>query len=365
MECLFPGRVLVAPGPESSGSSYLAERLRDELSGDFEFEFSIEDVLRQNHLELPFRSSGTLPFVGRVPEGAETEIAARLARFSGVGAAIPDYLVRPGGPAVPFIIHDAVLNQAVQDINALPASMQCGQGCVIGILDSGVDAAQVPGANLKGQQYNALTPAAPGTAPADPIGHGSLVARIVSVIVPAATLISVKTFDQTGTISSVIAALYLAQAAGPCDVLNLSLSVSCAPVPCNVCQTPAPAAANIGQLSYFFQTYMQGAPDTVLVAAAGNNVKHLSFPAAFDRVIAVGSFDYGTQSPISAYQQVPPARFVLAPGGQGVPGRAFAECASFGRPKYLHGTSFAAAFITAFAAKTVCGWRGGHVAHYD
>ena len=353
MECFFPGRVLVGPGPESEGPSYLAEQLTGEFGGDFELEFGIDDVLRQNDVELPTSHvKRTLPFVGRVPEGAEIDIAARLARFPQVASSTPDYLVYPSAP---IVIDVAVLDQAVQDLNAQPGSYRCGQGCVVGILDSSVDPVLVPGATLGPKQYDALAPAAPGSTLDDPTGHGSLVARIVSTVAPGAELLSIKTFDRTGTISSVIAALYLAQAAGPCHILNLSMSVSCAPVPCAVCQTPTQAAANIQQLSYFFQTFSEGAPDSVLVAAAGNNTQHLTLPAAFDRVIAVGSFDYGAQSPISGYRHVPADRFVLAPGGQNALGKAFAERPGIAKPEYLHGTSFAAAFITGFAAKTVCG----------
>jgi len=359
MDCFFPGRVLVGPGPESEGAPFLAEVLRGEFGSDFEYEFGVDDVIRRNELDPhKFRKARTLPFVGRVPEGAEAEIAARISQFSRmqVGAASPDYLIRP---AASISINSVALAKAIQSIRAKPGSSQCGKGCSVGILDSGIDPSLVPRAILHPKQYDALSPTAATVSPTDAAGHGTLVARIVSEVAPGATLISVRAFAQTGTISSIIAALYLAEAAGPCDVLNLSFSISCSPVPCAVCQTPAQASMNIGQLSYFFQTFMASATDTVLVAASGNNVQHLTLPAGFDSVIAVGSFDYDASLPISTYHQVPTNRFVLAPGGRGTAGVAYAQRAGFAKPEYLHGTSFAAAFVSAFAAKVACARKGG------
>ena len=224
-------------------------------------------------------------------------------------------------------------------------------------LGTGIDSSLIPTANIRSLQYNAVKPEIPG-APSDAIGHGSLVARIISKIAPAAHLVSVKTFEDTGTISGAIAALYLAQAAGPCDVLNLSFSLNCDPMPCDVCQTPAPAATNINQLSYLFSSYMVPLPNTVLVSAAGNNTNHLQIPAAFSRIVAVGSFDYFNLSPISIYKQVPKDRFVFAPGGKGDSKTAYGERPGFAGPAYFYGTSFATAFITAFAARTVCARKG-------
>lgn len=356
MECINPGRVIVGPREEGDGASYLADRLNKEFGGDFQFEFGVADVLRHNKLEPSPKVLRTLPFVGRVPEGAEESIAAHIGRFDprSIGAATPDYLVRPSAQ---ITFDDTVLKNALRDINASPGAPLCGSGCNIGILDSGIDPLLVPNAKLHPNQYDALAPSAGGSTLGDPNGHGSLVARIISAVAPGATLLSIKTFDNVGTISSVVAALYVAQAAGPCDVLNLSFSVSCTPVPCTVCQTPTPAATNVSQLGYFFKTFFQNATDAILVAAGGNNVQQLALPANFDRVLAVGSFDYGSQTPISTYQRVPFDRFVLAPGGQNNPGQAYAQRLGFVKPEYLYGTSFAAAFVSGFAAKTICSFK--------
>ncbi len=344
---------MVGPGPDAGEPLKLLDQLASEFRGDFEYEFSIGDVLVHNHLELPSDvSKRNLPFVARVPEGAETDIARRLMRFPSwqIGAATPDYLIRPSAS---IAIDQSVLDQVMARMGATPGSPGCGHDCVVGVLDSGIDPHYVPHAPLHARQYDALSPSSAG-AFGDATGHGSLVARIVNSVAPGAILVSVKVFDQDGTISSIIAGLYLAHAAGPCDILNLSLKVSCDPDPCAVCQTPRPAAANFAQLDYFFKTFMQAAPGTVLIAAAGNNTTHLTLPAAFDGIIAVGSFDYAANSPISRYQQVPSTRFVLAPGGQNTSGRAFAHRPGYSKPEYLYGTSFSAAFISGFATKTIC-----------
>jgi subtilisin family serine protease len=116
---------------------------------------------------------------------------------------------------------------------------------------------------------------------------------------------------------------------------------------------------NIEQLNYFFQAFRANAPDTVLIAAAGNDVQYLTLPAVFDKVIAVGSFDYDAVSPISAFYRVPANRYVLAPGGRGAAGAAYGQRETFAEPEFLHGTSFAAAFVSAFAAKVICARKGG------
>jgi subtilisin family serine protease len=351
--CFYPGRILVKPTQDSDGPLYLAKNIEKVLGGsDFEYEHGVEDVLRANDLKLPdnFRHN-TLPFVARVPEGAEFEFAERIARLPQIGAVIPDYEVRASSPVK---INSTVLDAAVTAMHAKPGGPTCGSGCVVGILDSGIDLSSVPGLHVDPVQYDALDPRGGRKPPADSNGHGTLVSCIVGHVAPAARLISVRTMDDKSTVSSVLAAMYLAQAAGPCDVLNLSLSIDCGADPCKRCGTPSTSSANLLQLEYFFDHFMQQTPSTVLVAAAGNNVSQLAHPAAFDRIIAVGSFNYRRSVPLSSFRQVPSNRYIMAPGGEGKVGLAYAQHAGFSRPQYLYGTSFATAFVTGFAAKTIC-----------
>jgi hypothetical protein len=159
MDCFVPGRVLVGPAPESERSD-LAKHLKEEFGDDFEYEFGISDVLRQNGLDPDkLQKAHTLPFVGRVPEGREADMAARISRFSKmqVGGATPDYLVRPAA-AASIIINNLSLMQSIEKVRARPGDSRCGQGCVVGIVDSGVDPSLVPGTNLRAIQYDALSP---------------------------------------------------------------------------------------------------------------------------------------------------------------------------------------------------------------
>src|SRR5712692_8184936 len=124
MESFFPGRVIVGPGLESGGAVSLARMLSEEVGGDFEYEFGVDDVLRQNKFDPhELGSKRALPFIGRVPEGTEIEMAARISRFSKlrVGAATPDYLVRP---AAAITINDLALTRAIVAVGGIPGGPQ-------------------------------------------------------------------------------------------------------------------------------------------------------------------------------------------------------------------------------------------------
>lgn len=55
MECYFPGRILVGHSLESEGTPFLIEQISEELRGDFEFQFSIADVLIAIYFELDYK----------------------------------------------------------------------------------------------------------------------------------------------------------------------------------------------------------------------------------------------------------------------------------------------------------------------
>jgi subtilisin family serine protease len=323
MQCFVPGQILVGPGPDSGGLEQILKRLGSEFGQEFEYAYGIADILQANDLRQP-ETKGMLPFVGRVPQGAEIELSNRISRMPKweVGAAIPDYLVRPSSVTVE---HNAI-KSALANIGGVPGADYCGRGTVVGVIDTGLDLTLVPNVNPTNvSKFDALAPLSQASALVDNNGHGTLVTGIISSVVPSARIISVRALDNDGTISSVVAGLYLAHAAGPCDVINLSLSVSCETYICGVCGTPQSIATNNEQLRFFFSTFMNYAPDTVLVAAAGNGGDHLRLPAAFDNVSAVGSFDYDLKNALSSYSHVPHDRFVLAPGGDKNPGGALAR----------------------------------------
>ena len=108
---------------------------------------------------------------------------------------------------------------------------------------------------------------------------------------------------------------------------------------------------------------MDLAKNTLLIAAAGNNISYVTSPAAFDSVLAVGSYHFKSGAPLSKYSAVPVDRFILAPDGIRRSNEALAERSGLRQKDYMHGSSFAAAFVTGVAARIVCGLRGGPCGH--
>ncbi|WP_421858163.1 S8 family peptidase [Oricola sp.] len=366
MNCFEPGRVVVGPGPEWSPDG--EQQLREELGADFEILHDVSDVLRANDVPIGeefYRHKGRLPFVARVPEGSEEEIAGRLRlnQFSRgrIDGAVPDYLVRPNAS---IDLNTKNISEAIASARADVASSECGRSCTVGIIDSGLDFDLMT--DHRGsihRQLNAKDPLNPDTRDGDRTGHGTLVASIVNKIAPSARIIPVKAFDTDGTLSDVLAGLYLAHTAGPCDVINLSLSMSCDPDHCEVCSSPLDAAMNIKQLKFFFDRFVDFAGDVVLIAAAGNNRSRIASPAAFEKMIAVGSYHFRNLSPSSQYKAVPSDRFILGPDGAKVVGEELASRPGLRRDDLMFGTSFATAFVSGVAARVICGLKGGPCPH--
>jgi subtilisin family serine protease len=225
------------------------------------------------------------------------------------------------------------------------------------LLDTGVDPAQLPTpASLHPLQYDVRRPDDHGSSPSDNGGHGTLVAHIVNTIAPSARIVSIRTIQSSGSVSDVLAGLYLSQALGAADIINVSLRILWdAGAYCAVCRTPATGATNSRQLSLFVDAFRRGSPDSVIVAAAGNGSSHLAYPAALDGIVAVGNFDdqHGRPAAMSSYLRVPESRYVLATGGKEETGWDLGSKAGNGRPISAFGTSFAAAFISGLAAQFV------------
>ncbi|APX12917.1 hypothetical protein BWR18_15415 [Tateyamaria omphalii] len=338
--------------------------ISEDLGYEFEVLHDVLDLFRVNDIPVPDGldwKKHKFPFVARVPEGTEertSELLSRQAFSRGrIGAATPDYLVRPS----------ASLNIEHQNISAATSSAkanayrsECGENCIVGVIDSGVEPSflQNPGSVLH-RQLNARDPENPGTPYQDATGHGTLVAHIINQIAPSARILPVKAFDTDGALSDVLAALYIAHAAGPCDIINLSLSMSCDATFCDVCTAPQNASMNIRQLKFFFSNFLNLAGDVLLVAAAGNNQTRVASPAAFENVLAVGSYNFRSQNPLSNFSAVPVDRFILGPDGTRQMGEWLASVPGRRASKPLHGTSFATAFVTGVAAQIVSGLKRG------
>lgn len=164
-------------------------------------------------------------------------------------------------------------------------------------------------------------------------GHGTMVAGLIHLVAPKATLLSVRTFaaDGTSTISQIVEGIYWAIDHGA-DVINMSFSTK--------------------QNSSALQKALDAAnaKGIVCVAAAGNDGKAISvWPAAYSNVIGVGSTNnsdirslfsnYGSDSTLAA------------------PGEALITTypSSNGKQHYAEvwGTSFSAPLVSGTAALLV------------
>jgi subtilisin family serine protease len=110
----------------------------------------------------------------------------------------------------------------------------------------------------------------------DEAGHGTFISGVVLQRAPSATVEIAKVLDSEGYGDEVTIARAIARFA-KCDVLNLSLG--------GYSHGDEPPYALVAALR-------RVSPDSVVVAAAGNNSSNrLMWPAAFKRVIAVGALD--------------------------------------------------------------------------
>lgn len=158
-------------------------------------------------------------------------------------------------------------------------------------------------------------------------GHGTMVAGVVHLVAPRATIMPLKAFnaDGSGYESDVLRAIYYAVRNGA-KVLNMSFSFS----------------SSSAELSRAIQ-YAQ-ANDVVPVAAAGNDgMQELVYPAAYTNVVGVASTtDADTLSTFSNFG--PSVAFLAAPG-EGV-----VTTYPFGTWAAAWGTSFSAPFAAGAAA---------------
>jgi hypothetical protein len=257
--------------------------------------------------------------------GDGASIAAAAATLAGrpeVRFAEPEAITRGAACAGP-ICGDANFSTVLR----LPQAQlrSTGTGVVIGILDSGLDAALIPGVNFAnvnlGSNFSSTGLAG---IPRDDNGHGTLVTYIALSTAPDATLFVSKILNANleGTESSTVLGIDEAIRNGA-QILNLSLS---------------------SRLQSFAMreviTRLQNA-GLLIVAAAGNDGSSIrEYPAAHVGVVAVGNVDDHD----AIHTGVGPSNFgpwvnIAAPG---------VNVAGFGNGGT--GTSFSAPFVAATAA---------------
>ena len=135
--------------------------------------------------------------------------------------------------------------------------------------------------------------------PANFAGHGTMVAGVVRLVAPGATLMPIKVFSTNGTatLSQVLAGIYYAADHGV-KVLNMSFSMTTS------------SQELINAVSY------ANSKGLILVAAAGNEGQNIMvYPAGLNQVIGVGATtDQDVRSSYSNYGKV----VALAAPGDGI-----------------------------------------------
>lgn len=219
----------------------------------------------------------------------------------------------------------------------------------VAVLDSGVDPRSIGGNALESLQLDTIAlGSAIRTNPHDQNGHGSVVASIVNLMAPAASILSVRCFGRgPSSLSDIVYGLLMSRLIGePVDIFNLSFSVDASTERCPACghtHITGDDRVALRNLFDFLRTELDSQP---LVAV----------PAALDGVIAVGSVGRDSECPCPtaapAYRHLPPD-FVLAPGGtRDDPIRPGLRLGTMSTPAF-HGTSFATAVVTGLLARVL------------
>lgn len=201
-----------------------------------------------------------------------------------------------------------------------------GSGVRIGVVDSGLYAeheALADACIMEGWNYIAQN-----VDTSDSVGHGTFVTGILTSAVPGAEVVPLKCFDsKTGTVSSIVSAIYGGVDDYGCDVLNLSFGLS----------SDSELLRNAIQYA--------AEKDTVLVAAVGNDgTTEIKYPAGYDEVIGVGMVS--ADKTVSEKSQRNKSVLLTAPGsgltGLGITGPSAYRTGS--------GTSYSCPHVAAVAA---------------
>ena len=161
----------------------------------------------------------------------------------------------------------------------------------------------------------------------DYLGHGTFIASMLIRLVPDAVIVPLRCFDgETASAALLAQAIYDAADLFDCDILHMSWGI---PYEDEALHEAIRYAKTRGVL---------------LVASAGNDGNDgLWFPAAWPEVVSVGALDENGEP--ASFSQTGPAVDIYAPGTN-LPG---AGHTSDRAEAVRSGTSYAAAFVSAFA----------------
>ena len=215
----------------------------------------------------------------RLGSGGGASVAAAVAALaarSDVQFAEPEFVVRKQDSCVPVSLVCTDVNYRLVLGLAQAHNYGEGQGVIVGVLDTGMDATVIAnGSPLFPNVVIGSNFITPGTPPVDDdaIGHGTIVAGILQAAAPGAKLFISKVLDGNSRGSETLAARGLRETAlGGAKVINMSLG------------TPN---QSLWMLRYLNTIQRAG---IILVAAAGNEGNAIRFfPAAHVGTIAVGN----------------------------------------------------------------------------
>ncbi|MBE6679275.1 MAG: hypothetical protein E7598_01990 [Ruminococcaceae bacterium] len=236
--------------------------------------------------------------------------------------------------------YDDTLYSAKWDLEMINAQyawdIACyGAGVKIGVIDSGVSYHEDLNDNVLAG-FNYITDTEDVT---DNIGHGTFVSGMIAAelngigvigAAPRSNIIPLKCFDngEKTTVSMICRAIYDAVDVYDCDIINMSLGV--------------------GSYSETFEKAINYAADkgVIIVGSVGNyGGTALYYPAAFEKVIGVGSVDDDMN--LSSFSQKNESVFVVAPG------RSVISTDNAGGYSSNSGTSFSAPLVSGIVATLI------------